>query len=179
MRIVAVLLPGANQPDITDLAWESLIQARGQPANSGVRRGINPFTKKPLELPPKPNRVLKIVEEGKQIGSIEWAQDGSNMLLVRQEEKGETYRNALIEAARDVARCLGVTCDIEDDMVRFSRDDDYVAPPEEPLEKALRLWKAGDGEGAVAHYMVSFNVDLRVAVRELKDLAARGTRSDS
>ena len=179
MRIVAVLLSGANQPGITDSGWESLIQTHPKLADTGVRRGINPFTKKSIELPPRRDigRVMRdigrVMEEGKQIGSIEWAQDGSNILLVRQEEGTDASRDALVEVARDVATCLGVNCDIDHDLVRLSRGDDYVPPAEEPLEKALRLWKSGDGEGAVAHYMASFNVDLRTAVRDLKNFVAR------
>jgi hypothetical protein len=176
MRIVAVLLPGANQPAINDAAWESLMQTRA-PASPQVRRGINPFTKKPIELPQRRYSGLRVIDRGKEIGSIEWAQDGSNMLLVRLEDDHEAASEALVTVAQDVASALGVVCDVQHEMVVFSRRDDHVPPAEEPLEKAIRLWKAGDGERAVAHYMASFNVDLPTAVRDLKDFAA-SHRSD-
>lgn len=105
MRIVAVLLPGANQPAITGAAWESLVQARADPASPEVRRGINPFTKKPTELPPRRYAGFRVVEAGKEIGSIEWAQDGSNMLLVRLEDDHEAASEALVtDLAANVGR---------------------------------------------------------------------------
>jgi hypothetical protein len=178
MLIVAVLLPGANQPAITDAAWASLVEAHAQPASTRVRRGLNPFTKEPMELPSKRHLRLEVMEGGKESGSSEWAQDGSNLLLVRLEDDHEASREALVAVAQDVAASLGVVCDLRHEMVLFSRRDDYVAPVEGPLEKSLRLWRAGDGEGALAHYMASFNVDLRTAVRELKALAVGAPPSD-
>lgn len=71
-----------------------------------------------------------------------------------------------------MASALGVVCNLQHEVVVFSRRDDHVPTAEEPLEKAIRLWKAGDGERAVAHYMASFDVDLPTAVRGLKDFSA-------
>jgi hypothetical protein len=140
MRIVAVLLPGANQPAINDAAWESLMQTRA-PASPQVRRGINPFTKKPIELPQRRYSGLRVIDRGKEIGSIEWAQDGSNMLLVRLEDDHEAASEALVTVAQDVASALGAVCDVQHEMVVFSRRDDHVPPAEEPLEKPSAFGK--------------------------------------
>jgi hypothetical protein len=168
MSIVAVLVPPSTRSPLSEAEWASLIQAHPRLTFPDVRRGINPFTKEPMVLPPRRDLGV-VVHEGAPIGTIEWAQDGSQqLLLVRAEPPAPA---ALLEVARDVAEQLGVDCETEHELVAQSRQEVARPRTEESLHKAIRMWTSGDPEGAVAHYMASFGVDLRTAVAALAKLA--------
>lgn len=118
MKIVAVIEPLGSQSPITESSWLAIVRKYTPTPIRQRREGINPFTKKKVVLPERESSVLEI-NTGSTMGSIEWAQDGSNCLLARL-ESGED-EDALVAVARDIAAALGVTCNIEHDLVTFSR----------------------------------------------------------
>ena len=168
MSIVAVLESIGDEPSISDPAWETLIDDHPALRRPRERTGINPFTKKPITLPARRDLAI-VVEDGTEIGSIEWAQDGARILLVRPERAAA--RDALIQVARDVALRLGVTCDTEHDLVALSEPPADAHTLEHPLDKAIRLWRAGDKEGATACYMTAQSVGLAEALHALVSMA--------
>jgi hypothetical protein len=66
------------------------------------REGTNPFTRAPLTFRTHPG-TARVLSEGKEIGIMEWAQDGSNRIAVHGED------NQVIEIALDVAACQSAT----------------------------------------------------------------------
>ena len=61
--------------------WISLIGAHPALAPVQPLLGINPFTKRP-HLYKAPRDFARVLVEGSQVGSIAWAEDGSEVLVV-------------------------------------------------------------------------------------------------
>jgi hypothetical protein len=167
VSIVAVLESIGDEPSISDSGWEALIEDHPALRRPPPRAGINPWTKKPITLPARTDLAI-VVDDGRELGSIEWAQDGSRILLARPERA--SARDALVQVARDVAWRLGVSCNTEHSLVALSEPVLAPAHPEEPLDTAVRLWRAGDKEGATACYMTTQNVGLAEALKALARL---------
>jgi hypothetical protein len=67
------------------------------------RQGINPFTKGPCLYKARPD-TARVLIEGREVGSIEWAQDESQLLVVWS----DAATNAQVaKVAADVASQLG------------------------------------------------------------------------
>ena len=83
--------------------WITLIGAHPALAPVQPVQGINPFTKEPYLYKPRPDSA-RVLLEGSQVGSISWAEDGSQLLVVWS-NVGVQARVAKVAA--DVASRLG------------------------------------------------------------------------
>jgi hypothetical protein len=166
VTIVAVIVPKDGE-SIPALAWESLIPRHSSLALSEVKTGVNPFTKEPVTVPPRRD-YARVVIDGLDVGCIEWALDGSDMLLVR----AETNADAVIAVGAEVAQELGAILDEKHDVVVFNAPvDSTQSEPEDPTAQAVRLWKEGNAADAVAIYGAVHQVGVAEALATLKKLA--------
>ena len=89
--------PGS--PKIDRQRWLDLIGDHPNLVPPQPRESINPFTKQPMAIRPRPD-VAHVVIGGKNVGSLSWAEDDSNLINVM----GEV---GVIPVARDIAKSLG------------------------------------------------------------------------
>jgi hypothetical protein len=89
-----------NGPEIDKAQWIDLIQNHPNLAPPQPRKGINPFTKEPMIIRPTPD-VAHVVVNGKDVGTMSWAMDDSNLIHVYGEP------DAVIPVAHELARTLG------------------------------------------------------------------------
>jgi hypothetical protein len=83
--------------------WVALIKAHASLGAVEPKQGINPFTKKPTVLEPRPD-IARVLVDGKDVGSIHWAMDNSYQLVVWAEMGA---RNVVADVASDIASRLG------------------------------------------------------------------------
>jgi hypothetical protein len=104
----------AEPPGIERAKWLALVDSHPhlRTRTGTPHMGISPFTRKPTEF--KPRRRTGIVDVGGgDIGTIDWAMDGSPMLLVNAED-GST--DAVIPIAEQIAAAL---------QGHFVREEDF------------------------------------------------------
>lgn len=89
-----------DPPGIDIRRWIDLIREHPLLAPPEPREGINPFTKQPRVIRPRPD-VARIVIGGQQVGWMYWSEDDSNMINVFGEPQ------AVVPLAHEVARSLG------------------------------------------------------------------------
>jgi hypothetical protein len=73
-----------SQPDSQEISrerWIALIRDHSCLVPPEPREGINPFTKKATTFRPPPDAARVVIAE-KEVGSMSWAQDGSNLVCV-------------------------------------------------------------------------------------------------
>ena len=83
--------------------WIALIDTHPSLAPVPPRQGINPFTKGPY-LYKAPRDSARILLKGLEVGSITWAEDESQRLLVWSRGGAQTF---VAEIAGEVASTLG------------------------------------------------------------------------
>jgi hypothetical protein len=94
-------VPGSAAIDSSK--WLALIDSHGALEHVPARKGINPFTREPVDYKaPATSALIRV--QGAQIGSIFWAMDGSPYLMVQAEEGSVETVAAL---AREIAAALG------------------------------------------------------------------------
>ena len=102
MELLGTIEPGddltTNEPE-----WILLIGAHRQLSRVPDREGINPFTKEPMHYKARPD-TARVLVGATEVGSIEWAQDGSRRLAVWSNVGSEEKVRSV---ARDVASRLG------------------------------------------------------------------------
>jgi hypothetical protein len=103
MDLLGTIRPG-DSAEVERSVWVALISAHSFLASVAPRRGINPFTKKPhtFEAPPDSARI---VLDSMDVGAVNWAEDGSNCLVVWSAPAAK-IRVAVI--AQDIAARLGM-----------------------------------------------------------------------
>src|SRR5215471_360471 len=102
MDLLGTIEPKAGTTSGQD-EWISLIGAHPSLASVPARLGINPFTKGPYLYKARPD-TARVLVEGLAVGSIEWAQDESQRLVVWS----DAAANVQVEdVAVDVASRLG------------------------------------------------------------------------
>jgi hypothetical protein len=92
--------PGST--GIDSVTWLALIDSHASLAHVSPRKGINPCTGEPFEYKAPPSTAI-VHAGGTDIGCIEWAMDGSPVLIV-QAQKGSV--EVVASVAEDVARIL-------------------------------------------------------------------------
>lgn len=80
-----------------------LIDSHGALQHVPPAKGINPFTRQVCEYN-APSSTARIVISGARIGAIEWAMDGSPLLLVHADEESVEF---VAKIAEDVGALLG------------------------------------------------------------------------
>lgn len=91
-------LPGVDRD-----RWTGLIGTHPNLRPASPKTGINPFTRRPPAFRLHPDFAWVVIA-GEQVGSVSWAEDGSNQIAVWGESGG------VDEIARQVAAQLGATC---------------------------------------------------------------------
>ena len=86
-------------------SWIRLIDSHPQLSVVPPQKGINPFTRKPIEFKALPTSAIVCIG-GEEIGSISWAQDGSPSLIVEADDKSA---DAIASLAQELAIDLGGT----------------------------------------------------------------------
>jgi hypothetical protein len=99
----------ASEP-IDGRQWLDLIDSHGALDHVPPVMGINPFNRQPCEYK-APGSTARIVIGGARIGAIEWAMDGSAVLLVLANEESV---EDVASVAEDIASRLGA---------RFAREN--------------------------------------------------------
>jgi len=100
MDYVGEILGDPDSPEIDKQRWIDVIRDHPNLVPPQPRHAINPFTKQPMVLRPRPE-VAHVVIDGKNVETMSWAEDDSNFINVFGESK------AVIPVARDIARSLG------------------------------------------------------------------------
>ncbi len=85
--------------------WEGEIVKDKELCLSIAREGINPFTREPMVYEPNPSTAI-VYDQSTKIGSIEWAQDGSDVLIVWAEKGHESSMRSWTEGL--ATRLFGV-----------------------------------------------------------------------
>jgi hypothetical protein len=80
--------------------WVQLIAAHPKLMRPASRNATNPFTKKPVIIQP-PEDTARVIVDGKVVGTMTWALDGSERIDVFGEPK------SVIPVALEIARVLG------------------------------------------------------------------------
>lgn len=99
MDLIGEIRSEPDPPGIDRRRWIDAIRDHPNLVPPEPREGINPFTKKPMAIQPRPD-VARIVVDEEEVGAMEWAQDDSNMINVFGDPK------AVIPLARDIAELL-------------------------------------------------------------------------
>jgi hypothetical protein len=100
MGVIGEILREPDPPGISRQRWIDMIREHPNIEPPEPREGINPFTKEPMVIRPTPD-VARVVVGGRKVGSMGWAHDGSNMIVVFGEPE------AVVPLARDIAESLG------------------------------------------------------------------------
>jgi hypothetical protein len=93
----------AGSAKIDGRKWMELIDSHGSLDHVPPVMGINPFNRQPVEYN-APGSTARIVIGGVSIGAIEWAMDGSPVLLVDSDEE---WVEDVAKVAGEVAMRLG------------------------------------------------------------------------
>jgi len=80
--------------------WIDVIRVHPNLVSIPPREGINPFTKERVTFPARLN-AAHVVVDGKNVGSMSWAEDDSARIIVFGEPQ------SVLLMAHDVARSLG------------------------------------------------------------------------
>jgi hypothetical protein len=89
-----------DPPGIDNRAWIGLIGEHPNLVPPEPRAGINPFTKGPMVIEPRPD-VARVVVDGRALGVMEWSLDESNLINVFGESQ------VVIPLAQEIAATLG------------------------------------------------------------------------
>src|SRR3954470_24943411 len=79
MDFLGEIVREPDPPGIDNRRWIDLIREHPNLVPPEPREGINPFTKKSMVLRPRPD-VARVIVDGQEVGSMNWAEDGSNAL---------------------------------------------------------------------------------------------------
>jgi hypothetical protein len=100
MDILGAIRSEPDPPGVDRQRWIDLIRQHPNLATPLPREGINPFTKQPMAIRPKPDDA-RVIVGGEQVGSMSWAQHGPNEIDVYGEPR------AVVPLARNIAELLG------------------------------------------------------------------------
>ena len=78
---VGVIKADPDPPGINRARWIALIQDHPNLMRLEPREGINPFTREPITIYPKPDSA-KVVVDGREVGMMETCQSGANEISV-------------------------------------------------------------------------------------------------
>jgi hypothetical protein len=100
-------LSGTIEPNhgasANQLEWIVLIGAHSSLAPGVPKPGVNPFSKQPILYKAAPD-YARVLLDGRKVGAIHWAMDGSDRLVVWSLAAARTH---VTEVAQDVASRLG------------------------------------------------------------------------
>jgi hypothetical protein len=100
MEYLGAIAAEPDTPDIRRERWLALIDDHPALEHSEPVEGINPFTRKPMLYHP-PWDAASVIVDGKRVGVMMLAQDGSSYILVQGE------RHLMVPFAQRVAEILG------------------------------------------------------------------------
>ena len=100
MEYIGQILSEPDPPGINNQRWIDLIREHPNLQTSQPKQGINPFTRKPMLYRAPPNGAQVIVG-ARMVGTMCWAEDGSNAIVVWGE------RQVLVPLACGIAESLG------------------------------------------------------------------------
>jgi hypothetical protein len=100
MDFIGEIQAKPDPPGINNAQWIEMIHEHPSLEPVPPREGINPFTRKPTVYP-APADSARVVVGGKEVGSMEWAMDDSNMINVYGDPE------VVIPLAREIAEALG------------------------------------------------------------------------
>jgi hypothetical protein len=83
--------------------WIVLIGVHSSLAPAVPKQGVNPFSKQPILFKPAPD-YASVLLDGRKVGAIHWAMDGSHRLVVWSLAAARTH---VADVAQDVASRLG------------------------------------------------------------------------
>jgi hypothetical protein len=100
MDFIGEILSEPARPVIEKQRWIDLIREHPNLDCVLPREGINPFTRKPMVIRARPDEA-RIVVDSKDVGSMSWAEDDSNLINVFGEAQ------VVIPLAHNIAEVLG------------------------------------------------------------------------
>jgi hypothetical protein len=84
MHYVGYIEAEPDPPGIDKAAWIELIDRHPHLVRPGPSRGINPFTREPVEFRANPT-AANLVIDGEDVGFFDWSQNEENVILVTGE----------------------------------------------------------------------------------------------
>jgi hypothetical protein len=100
VEFIGVISSEPDPPGINKARWIELIRDYPNLDPAPPREGTNPFTRKPTVIYPRPD-IARVVVAGKEVGTMSWAEDESNLINVFGEPE------VVVPLACDIARLLG------------------------------------------------------------------------
>jgi hypothetical protein len=100
MDFIGEIVREPDPPGIDNQRWIDLIREHSNLVPDEPREGINPFTKKPIVMKPRPG-VARVIIDGQEVGSMSWTLDGSNLIDVFGQPQ------AVVPLALEIAEALG------------------------------------------------------------------------
>jgi hypothetical protein len=98
--LIGKIVPDLAAPGMSRQRWIDLISGHPNLVRPQPHQGINPFTKGPMVIHPRPD-IAQMVIDGVAVGSMSWAEDDSNLINVWGDPQ------AMVPLAREVANLLG------------------------------------------------------------------------
>jgi hypothetical protein len=98
--LIGEIVREPDPPGIDNRSWIDLIREHPDLITPEPREGINPFTRQPKIIRPRPD-VARIVIGGREVGAMYWSEDDSNMINVFGEPE------TVVPLAHEIARSLG------------------------------------------------------------------------
>ena len=89
-----------DPPGLSRQSWIDLIREHPNLDPPRPCEGINPFTKKPMVIQPRTD-VARVIIGAKEVGSMSWAEDDSNLINVFGDSSD------VVPLAQEIARTLG------------------------------------------------------------------------
>jgi hypothetical protein len=100
MDPLGVIRAATDPPGISHERWIGLIREHPNLAPPEPRQLINPFTKAPTTIHPRPD-VACVVLDGREVGRMSWSEEESNEVYVFGDE------HPVVPLAREIAGRLG------------------------------------------------------------------------
>jgi hypothetical protein len=100
VRFIGEISSEPDPPGINKARWIELIREYPNLDPVPPREGTNPFTRKPMVIYPRAD-IARVVVAGKDVGTMSWAEDESNLINVFGEPE------VVVPLACDIARLLG------------------------------------------------------------------------
>jgi hypothetical protein len=89
-----------DPPGIDNRRWIDLIREHPNLVPPDTQEATSPFTKRRMVIKPLPD-VARVIVDGKNVGSMSWALDESNLINVFGDPQ------VVVPLAREIARSLG------------------------------------------------------------------------
>jgi hypothetical protein len=100
MKSLGVIRADRDPPGISNERWRTLIREHPNLVAAEPRRSINPFTRKPMTIRPRPD-VARVVVENHEVGTMSWCESGENEINVFGDPQ------SMIPVACEIAELLG------------------------------------------------------------------------